>query len=152
MRGALGVGRDQPQLGAARERLAEPHPGMDAERLGRARDLAHDLLAVRLRRERDRLPQQLAPCPHRRQQLEAGDQDADDHDERMFAYLPATGQATCSEFHLDCTSPMIVRVSTDLDIPADLAWETVKKPETFRYVVRGVHGCAAARRDPRGLG
>ena len=35
---------------------------------------------------------------------------------------------------------MIVRVSTDLDISADLAWETVKKPETFRYVVRGVMG------------
>jgi hypothetical protein len=35
---------------------------------------------------------------------------------------------------------VIVRVSTGLDIPADLAWETVKKPETFRYVVRGVMG------------
>ncbi len=35
---------------------------------------------------------------------------------------------------------MIVRLSTDLDIPADLAWETVKKPETFRYVVRGFLG------------
>jgi hypothetical protein len=35
---------------------------------------------------------------------------------------------------------MIVRVSTDLEIPADLAWETVKKPETFRYIVRGVLG------------
>jgi hypothetical protein len=35
---------------------------------------------------------------------------------------------------------VIVRVSTDLDISADLAWETVKQPETFRYVVRGVLG------------
>jgi hypothetical protein len=35
---------------------------------------------------------------------------------------------------------VIVRVSTDLDIPADLAWETVKKPETFQYVVRGIMG------------
>jgi hypothetical protein len=35
---------------------------------------------------------------------------------------------------------VIVRLSTDLDIPADLAWETVKKPETFRYVVRGFLG------------
>jgi hypothetical protein len=35
---------------------------------------------------------------------------------------------------------VIVRVSTDLDIPADLAWETVKQPETFRYVVRGAMG------------
>jgi hypothetical protein len=35
---------------------------------------------------------------------------------------------------------VIVRVSTDLDISADLAWETVKKPETFLYVVRGVMG------------
>ena len=35
---------------------------------------------------------------------------------------------------------MIVRVSTDLDISAGLAWETVKKPETFQYVVRGIMG------------
>jgi hypothetical protein len=35
---------------------------------------------------------------------------------------------------------VIVRVSTNLDIRADLAWETVKKPETFRYIVRGVLG------------
>jgi hypothetical protein len=35
---------------------------------------------------------------------------------------------------------VIVRVSTDLEIPADLTWETVKQPETFRYVVRGVMG------------
>jgi hypothetical protein len=35
---------------------------------------------------------------------------------------------------------VIIRLSTDLDIPADLAWETVKKPETFRYVVRGFLG------------
>jgi carbon monoxide dehydrogenase subunit G len=35
---------------------------------------------------------------------------------------------------------VIVRVSTELDIPAELAWQTVKKPETFRYVVRGVLG------------
>jgi hypothetical protein len=40
---------------------------------------------------------------------------------------------------LDCR-PLIVRISTDLDISADLAWETVKKPETFLYVVRGVMG------------
>jgi hypothetical protein len=35
---------------------------------------------------------------------------------------------------------VIARISTDLDIPADLAWETVKKPETFVYVVRGALG------------
>jgi hypothetical protein len=35
---------------------------------------------------------------------------------------------------------VIVRVSTDLDIPAELAWETVKKPETLRYITRGVLG------------
>jgi hypothetical protein len=35
---------------------------------------------------------------------------------------------------------VIVRVSTDLEIPVDLAWETVKKPETFQYVVHGVMG------------
>ena len=78
-RRALRVGRDQPQARAARERLADPHPGLDAERLRRPRDLTHDLRAVRLRCQRERLPQQLAPGPHRRQQLESGDEDADDH-------------------------------------------------------------------------
>ena len=41
---------------------------------------------------------------------------------------------------MDYIDPVVVSVSTDLEIPADLAWETVKKPETFRYVVRGVMG------------
>jgi hypothetical protein len=40
----------------------------------------------------------------------------------------------------DTAATVIVRVSTELDIPAELAWQTVKKPETFRYVVRGVLG------------
>jgi hypothetical protein len=32
------------------------------------------------------------------------------------------------------------RVSTDLSIPADLAWATVKRPDTFAYITRGVLG------------
>jgi hypothetical protein len=35
---------------------------------------------------------------------------------------------------------MVVRVSTELEIPADRAWETVKKVDTLRYITRGVLG------------
>ena len=86
---ALGIGRDQPQRRAARHRLAQPHPPHDPERLGRGGDLPHHLLAARLGRERDRLGQQRPPVPQRRKQLEAGVEDADDHDEHMFASGPA---------------------------------------------------------------
>ena len=76
---ALGVGRHEPQLGAAGERLPHPHPGRDAERLGGRRDLADHLLAARLGRERDRLRKHRPPIPDRSQQLEAGIEDAYDH-------------------------------------------------------------------------
>jgi hypothetical protein len=56
----------------------------------------------------------------------------------MFAYWNGAGQVTVDRPHT--LAAVIVRVSTDLDIPAGLAWETVKKPETFRYIVRGVLG------------
>jgi ligand-binding SRPBCC domain-containing protein len=35
---------------------------------------------------------------------------------------------------------MVVRVSTELEIPAERAWETVKKVDTLRYITRGVLG------------
>jgi hypothetical protein len=35
---------------------------------------------------------------------------------------------------------MVVRVSTELEIPAERAWETVKKVSTLRYITRGVLG------------
>ena len=57
------VGRHERQTRAARERLAQAHPGMDAERLGRVRDLADELLAARLRCEGGRpLQERLAPA------------------------------------------------------------------------------------------
>ncbi len=76
---ALRVGRREPQLGTARERLPNPHPGRDAERLGRRGDLADHLLAPRLGRERDRLGEHRPPVPDRGKKLEAGIEDADDH-------------------------------------------------------------------------
>ena len=52
------VGRHQAQLGAARERLAERHPGPHPERLRRARHLPHASLAPRQRGDRQRAPGQ----------------------------------------------------------------------------------------------
>ncbi len=95
-RRALRVGRDQPQARAARERLADPHPGVDAERLRGPRDLSHDLRPVWLRRQRERLPQQLAPGAHRRQQLESGDEDADDHNRTYVRMSASRAKSTAS--------------------------------------------------------
>ncbi len=76
---ALRIGRDQPQGGAARHRLAQPHAPHDPERLGRRGDLPHHLLPARLGREGDRLRQQRPTVAQPREQLEAGVEDADDH-------------------------------------------------------------------------
>ena len=35
---------------------------------------------------------------------------------------------------------MMVRVSTELEIPPELAWETVKKVSTLQYITRGLLG------------
>ena len=35
---------------------------------------------------------------------------------------------------------MLVRVSTRLPVPPDLAWDTVKRTDTLRYVTRGLLG------------
>ena len=96
-RGTIGIGRDQPQAWAARQRLPQAHPGMDPVRLGAARDLPHQLLAIRLRRQCQRLHEQLLPLAQGGQQLEARNQDAGDAGdrpgcfrghERMFASSP----------------------------------------------------------------
>ena len=35
---------------------------------------------------------------------------------------------------------LVVRVSTTLPLPAEVAWDTVKQPETLRYVTKGLLG------------
>jgi hypothetical protein len=71
--GLLGVRRDQRELGAARERLAQPHAGADAEPLGRSRHLADQLgragLGGKRRRPARHLPAALA---QRDQEPESG--------------------------------------------------------------------------------
>ena len=58
---AGGIGRDERQPRAAGQRLPQPHPGVDAERLRGQRDLPHLLRPARLRRQRDRALQQFGP-------------------------------------------------------------------------------------------
>ena len=76
----LGVGRHEPQGRAARHGLPQSHPPHDPERLGRGGHLPHHLLASRLRGQRGRLGEQCAPISESRQELEAGVEDANDHD------------------------------------------------------------------------
>jgi hypothetical protein len=76
---SLGIGRHEPELGAARERLPYPHARHDAEGLGRRRDLADQLRPARLGRERGRLGEHRVPVPQRCDEGETGDQDAYDH-------------------------------------------------------------------------
>ena len=77
--GALGVGRHQRQLGAARERLAEPHPGAHPERLGGPRDLPDHLRPTRLGRQRQRPREQCPALTQGGQEGKPGDQRAGDH-------------------------------------------------------------------------
>ena len=51
----LRVGRHEPQLGTARERLTQPHARHHPERLGGRGDLPHGLLSARLGGQRHRL-------------------------------------------------------------------------------------------------
>ena len=69
---AVGVGRHEPQLGAARERLPHPHPLHDTERLGRRRHLADHLTPPRLGRQRDRLPHAAPAGPRARRRARSG--------------------------------------------------------------------------------
>jgi ligand-binding SRPBCC domain-containing protein len=46
---------------------------------------------------------------------------------------------------------MLVRVSTRLDVPADVAWDTVKRTDTLRYVTRGLLGFRANGEIPERL-
>ena len=74
-----GIGRHQPQGGTARERLPQPQPRADAARLGGGRGLADALLAPRLGGERDRPRGQPGTAAGGDGELEARNQDADDH-------------------------------------------------------------------------
>jgi hypothetical protein len=47
---------------------------------------------------------------------------------------------------------VIARVSTDLDCSADLAWDAVKRPETLRYITRGVLGFRPLAELPQQFG
>jgi hypothetical protein len=73
-----GIGRDEGQPRAARERLAEPHAGMDAVSLRGERYLADLLYTARLGRESGRRLEQLGTIAGRDRELEAGEKDADD--------------------------------------------------------------------------
>lgn len=75
--GTSGVRSHEPQLRTARHRLPQAHAGVDASGLGRPRDPANHLLAVRLGGKRNRPTKQLPPASDRRQQLEARDQEAE---------------------------------------------------------------------------
>jgi ligand-binding SRPBCC domain-containing protein len=47
---------------------------------------------------------------------------------------------------------MLVRVSTRLDVPPDIAWDTVKRTDTLRYVTRGLLGFRVNGDIPERLG
>ena len=84
------VGRDQPQRGAAGERLGEGHPGLDAVGLGGGGDLTHHLPPAREGSERDRLVEPSAGVgdPER----EAGDEDGGDHYTNVCSYANQRSQ------------------------------------------------------------
>ena len=76
---AGGIGGDEREARATRQRLPQPHPGMDAERLGRQRDLADLLCSAGLRRERGGRLQQLGAALQGDGELEAREENAGDH-------------------------------------------------------------------------
>jgi hypothetical protein len=80
------VGRDEPQGGAAGERLPQPQAGAHAVGLGGGGGLADQLLASRLRGQRDGPGGQGLAAAGGDRELETGDLGADDQDEHMFAH------------------------------------------------------------------
>ena len=80
-----GVRRKQRQPRAARQRLAHPHPRPHAERLRGGRDLADQLLAPRLGRQRRGFAQQRATVAGGDGEREPRKQHGGDHHEHMFA-------------------------------------------------------------------
>ena len=82
---AIGVGRDEPQPGTARERLPQPHARQHPERLRRRGHLPHHLQSPRLGREGHRLSQERPPVAQGGNEREAGEKYANDHGEHMFA-------------------------------------------------------------------
>ena len=112
---AVGIGRHEPQLGAARERLPEPHPRHDAERLGRRRHLAHHLPAPRLGRQRHRLAHQLAPAFKGGHERESGEQDADDH---VRTHVRIWGGGLCRSTERGELRPRLTQSATATARPA----------------------------------
>ena len=103
---ARGVGGDQLQRRAARERLPQPQPGAHAVGLGGRRRLPDQRLAPRLGRERDRPARQLRAPAGGDGEGEAGDQDADDHGEHMFASGGRPGKGDRGESALGPPEPL----------------------------------------------
>src|SRR3954447_22736212 len=80
------MGWHEGQTRAAGERLPQAHAGMDAERLGRLRDLADQLLATRLGSEGGRALEQRRAAARGDDELESRKHRADDRrHEHMFA-------------------------------------------------------------------
>ena len=77
---AGGIGGDEREARATRQRLPEPHPRMDAERFGRQRDLADQLCSTGLGRERGGCLQQLGAALQGDGKLKSRQKDAGDHD------------------------------------------------------------------------
>jgi hypothetical protein len=73
------VGRHEPQRRTAGERLAEPQAGVHAVRLGGGGRLADQLLAPQLGRERERPGGKGLAAAGGHRELEAREEDADDH-------------------------------------------------------------------------
>jgi hypothetical protein len=72
------IGWDESQPRAARERLSQAHPRMDPEGLGGMRDLADELFAPGLRRERGWSAQERLAASRRDGELESRKHHADD--------------------------------------------------------------------------
>jgi hypothetical protein len=69
---------------------------MDAERLGRVGDLPHELLAAGLGRQGGRPLQERLARAGGDDELEAGQEDADDQGEHMFAPIRMRGKLDAS--------------------------------------------------------
>ena len=82
---------DERKVGAERERLPQPHPGLHARSLGGRRHRPEQRLLPRRRPKRSRPKRERRPLPQRRPQLESGDEKTCDHlrtyvlHEHMFA-------------------------------------------------------------------
>ena len=83
------VGRHEPELGTARERLPHAHAGDHAEGLGGRRHLPDRLPPTGLGREGDGAPDEVGGVPDRGEEREPGIQGAGDHT-NTCSHIPAT--------------------------------------------------------------